>query len=1116
MDSIALTDHGVMYGIPEFYRLASLAGIKPIIGCEIYLAPNSRFDKSSRKEDSPTHLTLLAENNQGYKNLMSLVSLAFLDGFYYRPRLDIELLSKYHQGIICLSGCMTSKVSKLLLTGKRKEAVSFCQQLQSIFGSDNFFLEVQNQGLEGQEQLVKETIEISSEIGAPLVATNDVHYLEQKDYLAHDVLLCIQTGSTLEEKNRLKFQTDQFYLKSAEEMREIFAENLEAISNTGDLAKRCEAEIKFGKVFLPKFTPPGGEKPQEYLQKLCWEGLKEKFQEVTEELKGRLERELSVIEETGFATYFLIVADFVNYARKNGIRVGPGRGSAAGSLVAYCLGITNINPLEHGLLFERFLNPNRVSMPDIDIDFSYERRDEVIEYVTKKYGRDRVAQIITFGTMAARQAIRDTGRVYGQSYGFVDRIAKMVPEGPNVKLENALQVSPELKSEYSSNEISREIISTALKLEGLARHDSVHAAGVVISNSNLTNYAPLQQKPDTEVVTQYSKEIISDIGLLKVDFLGLRTLSIIDEALRIIKMRHGLDLDIDNLSLDDQTTYNLLQQGKTVGVFQLESSGMRSLIKEIKPSRFADLVALLALYRPGPLQGGMTKYFSDYKHGRKKINYLHPKLEPILAETYGVILYQEQVMQIATEIAGFSMSEADELRAAISKKKDKQFKKSKQKFIQGCCSKGVSKEVATKLFDLLEQFSGYGFNKSHAAAYAMISYQTAYLKAHYPVEFMAGLLTNVMGNKDKISRHVNECRQLNIQVLPPDVNESFAGFTVVADDKIRFGLSAVKNVGEAAVRSIVEARNLGGKFKSISDFVARIDSGILNKRALESLIKCGAFDSLNLSRKQLLKVYGKAIEQGAKMRRDLASGQESLFSEQDQAIEIPQSETVEEFSREELAAMEKEILGLYIGDSPLLEVADQLSKEVDFSLGDLADQPDRKEAKVGGMISHISKITTKKGEPMAFATIEDLEGSMEVVIFPSLLEKKREAIKEDKVVIFQGRIDVKEDGTKLIAKDVRLLGEKPVSKKNSKPISKPNQPSRPLLLQIEANKLNGDFVSGLRKKLISHPGRSKVYLKLLEDKKTTTFLFSHDFLVDAEACLTELSDWLGPESVSLG
>lgn len=1107
MPAVAVTDHGTMYNCIDFYQKAIAGGVKPIFGCEVYVAPQSRFDKTARKDESNRHLTLLAQNLTGYQNLMKLVSSAYLDGFYYRPRVDMELLKEHHEGLIALSGCLAGELSKLILVGHIDEARDKAREYLAIFGEGNYFIEIQDHGIPEQKQATKVLVDIAKELGLGLVASNDVHYLRREDSTAHDVLLCIQTGSTMDEPDRMRFSTDQFYLKSAEEMAEVFPEYPEALSNTVAIAERCNVELDLGRLHLPEYDVPDGKTLDSYLEELCRAGIEERYKPVTPEVTERLEYELSVIRKTGFSGYFLVVWDFIRFAKGDGIKVGPGRGSAAGSIVAYALGITNIDPIAHDLLFERFLNPERVSMPDIDIDFCYVRRQEVIRYVAEKYGQDRVAQIITFSTMAARAAIRDAGRVFGIPYGQVDRIAKLIPEAPGTKLEVALSSVEELKELFETDEVTHRLFEMALKLEGMVRQDSVHAAAVVIAKDALPNYSPVQKKPSTEVVTQYSMDAIRDIGLLKMDFLGLRTLTVIADAVINIKRNHGVDLDVDSLTLDDKKTFKLLQRAETIGLFQLESSGMRSLVRELAPTVFPDIVALLALYRPGPLQSGMVKDFVDCKHGRKTINYPHPMLESFLKETYGIIVYQEQVMRVATDMAGFTMGEADILRGAMSKKKPEVLAKYREKFIAGAKANDIDKKTAGKVFDLVNHFAGYGFNKSHSTAYAVISYQTAYLKAHYQAEFMAALLTSIMDNKDKVAQYVNECRRLKIEVLPPDVNESFREFAAVDTKRIRFGLSAVRNVGDGAIEAIIAARG-SHAFVSLEDFCERVDNSVLNKRALESLIKAGAFDSLGASRKYLLSIFEQSADAGVKRRRDLESGQGNLFADAGAADAKPVAPFLphaakQELPKPELLAFEKEMLGLYVSDNPLLELAPLLQAQT-TTIAQAREMRDGATVSIGGLVGKISRINTRKGEAMAFIVVEDLEGSMEVVVFPTILQKCLAIIAADAVVKIKGRLDVKEDEVKLIAQDIAPLKETKVAK------------SQALYLKVGDDRLDKDLIAKLRKLLKDHPGDAEVYLRLGDGEKLTTLRFSTDFRVAGSGPLIgHLSGLLGDGSVTV-
>ncbi len=1085
MPALALTDHGVMYGSIEFYSQAKKSGIKPIIGCEVYLAPKSRRDKQierDKKEETSYHLTLLAESNRGYKNLIRLVSLGFLEGFYYKPRVDKELLREYSEGIIALSGCISGEIPKYIISGRIQEAKRILEEYVEIFDKGSFFLELQDSGIPQQKIVNKTLAELSLEYKIPLVATNDVHYVDKKDSKAHDVLLCIQTGSTINEAGRLKFPTEEYYFKDYRQMKELFKEFPGAIENTLEIAGRCNLNLKFDMNLIPSFHVSDNTTPDEYLKKLCYEGVKNKYGEITEVVNVRINRELEVIKKMGFSDYFLIVWDLINFAKNNNIRVGPGRGSAAGSIVSYLLGITDIEPLKYGLLFERFLNEERNSMPDIDIDFCYEKRDDVIKYVTKKYGDRRVAQLITFGTMAARQAIRDAGRVMEMPYADVDRIAKMVPMELNVTIKNSLEIVPELNEIYENNEKVKEIIDTAISLEGISRQDSIHAAGVVISSEDLYNYTPLQKENEGDIVTQYKMEDIQKIGLLKMDFLGLKTLSLIDKSLFLIKKTKNLEIDINNINPDDKKTFNMLSEGECLGVFQLESSGMRELVINLKPTRFEDLIALLALYRPGPLQSGMVRDFVENKNGRKQINYLHPSLEKILESTYGIILYQEQVMGIASELAGFSMSEADILRSAISKKKRGLLSRQKSKFIEGARRRGIDEKISIKIFELVNNFAEYGFNKSHSAAYAMISYQTAYLKANYPVEFMAALLSIRMGSQEKVAQYVNETRRMGIRVLPPDINESFTDFTVV-EESIRFGLSAVKNVGTNVIECIEKVRKKGGKFKNFIDFCERVDSSVLNKKTLESLIKSGTFDSMGLSRKYLLENYERIVEEVLKIRKDRDIGQYSLFevngSQKKEVLPDGSYQTEDkfrEFSKKELLNFEKEMLGLYISGHPLFEYEDSLSRLTPVEvLGSLEDAAN---VAIGGVISRIKTVYTKKDQQMCFIELEDVSDSVEVIVFPSIFIKFREIIAEDKIVKIKGKLDKKEDQLKIIANEFEEMEkDKKVDKSQKELISETN---KKVVFKMKRDDMDKDFINRFYDLLKKFPGFNEVEFRITD------------------------------------
>jgi len=1111
MGAIALTDHGVMYGAIKFYQEAIKNSVKPIIGCEVYVVEN-RFDKSKGKNDNPSHLTLLATDITGYKNLMKLSSLGFLDGFYYKPRVDLELVKKYSQGVIALSGCLSGILAKLMVAGQEKEAKTTAQNLLSIF-KDNFYIEIQDQGLKEQGPLNKQLEEFAKELSVPLVATNDAHYVSKDDSMAQDVLLCIQTGSILEAEDRLKFSTPEFYLKSPKEMEKALGEYPEALANTLEIAEKCNIEMELGKTFLPHYKAPKDFTLESYLEKLCHESLPKKYNPVTDEVKERLKFELEVIKKTGFAAYFLIVWDFVNYAKSQGIKVGPGRGSAAGSIVSYCLDITTIDPIEHGLLFERFLNPERISMPDIDIDFCYERRNEVIDYVGKKYGRDKVAQIITFGTMAARAATRDAGRVFNIPYGIVDKLAKMIPETVGITIEDALKTSAELKQAYETDEDYGKILDTASQLEGLARQDSIHAAGVVIAANELTDHTPIQKKGDSELVTQYTMEDIQQIGLLKMDFLGLRTLTVINNACEIIKRNRSVDIDIENLPFSGEKTFKLLRKGETIGIFQLESSGMRALLKDLKPTNFSDVVAILALYRPGPLGSGMVKDFVERKHGAQSIKYMHPSLENILKETYGIIVYQEQVMQIASTLANFSMAEADILRKAMSKKEPEVLKKQREKFVYGCNMNAIDGKTAGYIFDLVSHFAGYGFNKSHSTAYAAVSFQTAYLKAHYPVEFMTALLTSVKDNKDKIVAFVNECRRLKIEVLPPDVNLSGSAFTAV-ENTIRFGLSAVRNVGGAAIDAIVNARNEKGKFSSLSDFCEKVNLQAVNKRCLESLIKAGAFDSLGYSRGGLLSVFEQIMDRGDKRQKDLLRGQFSLFDVDNGAKtdnvfkeQVPK----QEMEKDQLMTYEKEMLGLYVTDHPLKGLEGRLAANSDMNLLDIKEEKDGSVKTVAGIVSHLRTITTRKGDLMAFAGLEDMGANIEIIVFPSLFQQYRELLAEDAVISVKGRLDKKENEVKMIALEIEDIQ----TGSNGSAESRAQAKRQDLLrIRLHSDQLGEMTIKRLREILRANPGDVPVTMELANNDSVTKLKVGADFKVRSNnRLISELKELLGPEAV---
>lgn len=1025
MPALAVTDHGNLFGAIDFYRLAQKEGIKPIIGCEVYVAPGSRLERYPQDGhyEGANHLTLLVKDRIGYKNLIKLVTAGYLEGFYYKPRIDKELLSQHHEGLLALSGCLNSEVCGLLAEGDDEKALEAAAWYRDLFGSENYFLELQSHGIESQERVNRGLLQLAKKLGVPVVATNDVHYLNAGDHKAHDALLCIQTGTTVAERDRLRFSAEQFYFKSPQEMQALFPDIPEALSNTLVIAERCNLQLDFEKVHLPRYQAPPKHTLESFLEEISCRGLTERYGEITEEAKARLARELHVIEKIGFAGYFLIVWDFIRFAKERGISVGPGRGSVAGSLVAYALGITNIDPLRYGLLFERFLNPERISPPDMDIDFADDRRDEVIEYVAQKYGKENVAQIITFGTLGAKAVIRDVGRALGMTYGEVDRIAKMIPNVLNISLDDALAQSPPLREAIHAAPELRELWDIARSLEGLTRHASTHAAGVVISEEPLIENVPLYRGTRGEITTQYAMGAIEAIGLLKMDFLGLRTLTVIANTLKLLKETRGIELREAQIPFDDERTFLLLSEAKTLGVFQLESSGMRDLLKRLRPERLEDVIALVALYRPGPME--MIPDFINRRHGRVKIEYDHPLMEKYLKETYGVMVYQEQVMQIASEMAGFTMGEADILRRAMGKKNLDLMARQREKFIAGAVANRVPKAKAEKIFDLMAQFAGYGFNKSHAAAYAVVAYQTAYLKTHYPVEFMAALLTSEMGNTDKTVRHIEECRQMGIEILPPDVNESGSTFRVV-EDKLRFGLVAVKNLGETAIQSILNARLTGGKFTSLHDFCERVDLRLVNKRVIESLIKCGAFDSLGSRRSQLMASVDQAMEGASVVQRDRAKGQVSMLEMLGGAASHrtpAQLHEMPEWSHAQRLTAEREILGFYITGHPLSEYEALVARYATAASDELSSLRDKETVSLCGIITAVKEISTKNGERMAFVTLEDLRGSVELIAFPDLYRSKMLYLIKDNPVLVRGQVDIGEDVAKLLLTDVQPLSD---------------------------------------------------------------------------------------------
>ena len=1028
MPACAITDHGNMFGAIEFYQSCLKNGIKPIIGSEVYIAPKGRFDKTfSAREETANHLILLVRDETGYKNLMKLVSIGYLEGFYYKPRIDKEALAEYSEGLIGLSSCLKGEIPTAAMSNKEEKVKQLAAEYCDILGKENFYFELQDNGIPEQKEVNRELIRLGKELGIGLAATNDVHYLTQDSAKAHETLLCIQTQTTLDDPKRMKLQTDQFYFKSSDEMKALFKDTPEAISNTIKIADRCNLELDFNKTFLPNYTVPEGITREKYLKDLCEQNLEKRYAageglKPSPTIRERLDNELKVITKSGYTSYFLIVWDFINYAKSKGIAVGPGRGSAAGSIASYLLGITDIDPLKYNLLFERFLNSERVSMPDIDIDFCYERRGEVIDYVIQKYGKDNVAQIITFGTMAARAVIRDVGRAMNLPYADVDKIAKLVPTDLDITLEIALDKEPELAKLYKEDSKVRELINVSKKLEGLTRHASTHAAGVVISEDSLTNHAPLFKTSDGQISTGYAMGSLEKIGLLKMDFLGLRTLTVIQEALKIINRVNNAGavsdhpLQVEDMPMDDPQTYKLLNNAESMGIFQLESSGMRDLLRKLKAEKFEDIIALLALYRPGPIGSGMLDDYMKRKHGKVDVRYDHPLLEASLKETYGIIVYQEQVMMIVSSLAGFSLSQADLLRRAIGKKIPEIMEQQKKAFIDGAVKKKIERRIAEKIFTLIEHFAGYGFNKSHSAAYALISYRTAYLKANYPVEFMAALLTSEKDNTDKIVEYINEAERMGIKILPPDVNESYANFTRINKNEIRFGLSAVKNVGEGAIESIIEARKKYGRFNNLYEFCERTDSRLANKKVLESMIKCGAFDSMGLKRAQLMAISGEVMDAAGAANKESATGQMTLFKETNWSGHAPD---MKEWPESQLLNFEKDMIGFYITGHPLAKHEKILKEYSTSGSVGLKHLEDGQKVWFGGIINKIKNTVTKRsGEKMAIMMMEDLEGTVEGLVFPNSYKNVFKHIALNAVIFVSGRLSLKEERPKIIVEEI--------------------------------------------------------------------------------------------------
>jgi len=1085
MPAVGLTDHGSLAGAVELYREAGKHGVKPILGCEIYVCDDRRAQTKGN-----AHLTLLAEDNAGYSNLIKLASAGYLEGYYYKPRVDWELLQAHSKGLIALSGCLSGRVSKALEEARPADAAAELDRLVQIFGQDSTYVEMQNAHLEPQQRINPLLAKMAEGTGLGLVATGDVHYLKHEDARAHEALLCIQSGDSLKNPQRWKFDTDHFYFKSPEEMAADFPGYEHALRRTLEVAERCNVTMELGGILLPKFPTPDERDSFDYLVELTEKGLQKRYENTTDELSDRLKFELKTIREMGFADYFLIVWDFIAFAKRNGIQVGPGRGSAAGSLVAYCLEITDIDPIKYDLLFERFLNPGRKSMPDMDIDFAVEGRDRVINYVAEKYGRDRVAQIITFSTMAARAAVRDAGRVLEVPYGVVDKIAKSIPEGPGQTLDACLAPGQELKVQYDADPVAREIVDLAQPLEGLVRADSIHAAGVVIGDKPLTEYVPLQQKgPDQEVVTQFAMGDVEALGLLKMDFLGLRNLDVLDKAKNLV----GNGLDYGKLPLDDKKVYAMLAKGEATGVFQFESSGMREALRQVKPTVFEDLIALVALYRPGPMQ--YIPVYARRKNGQEPVTYIDKRLKPILDSTFGISIFQEQSMEIAKQLAGFSPAEADDLRKAIGKKIHKLMASLKDKFLEGCARNGVTPSVANQLWNDLEASKDYSFNKSHAACYALVAFRTAYMRAHHSREYMASLISSVMSTKDRVPFYVNACDEMGIEVLPPDVNESQLDFAVV-EGKIRFGLSAVKNVGEPAARAIIRAREESGGFGSIWEFCERVDPQASNKRALESLVKCGALDSTGATRRGMLDALESALSRGARAQSDRLLGQSSLFGGEEKLEDVPIG--TEEFEKGELLRLEKEVLGLYVSEHPLHSVRDQLRRKTDCALADVERRRDGETVTVGGIVSALKHLTTKKGEPMVFMRLDDVTGGAEVVVFNSVYAHSRELCVMDRILIVKGRIDHKQEGeTKLLAMEVAPF-EAVAERKE-------------VTIRIDARVARAGVVRDLALLVKDFPGDSRVNLLLEMSEGTKQFVLGPqykvkpvaDFFAEAKALLGE-------------
>jgi DNA polymerase-3 subunit alpha len=1116
MPAVAVTDHGNLFAAANFYHQAMTHGVKPIIGCEVYVAPDNHKNRGSEAERS-NHLVLLAENEQGYKNLIQLVSTGFLDGFYYKPRVDHELLAEHGKGLIALSACLRGEVADALLADNYDQARTNAYRLRDIFGKGNFFLEVQDQGLEVEQRINRALVRLSRDTGIPLVATNDCHYLTRADSHAQEVLLCIQTGKTMSDSSRMKFATDQFYFKTAVEMAEVFGELPDALERTVAIADRCNVKIQRVSNPFPEFKVPEGHSTDSYFEKVAREGFESRaavlwrlskegrLRHSVPDYERRLSDEIAMIQKMRFAGYFLIVWDFIHYARAQGVPVGPGRGSAAGSLVSYALRITDVDPLQYDLLFERFLNPERISMPDIDIDFCMRRRGEVIEYVRQKYGEKSVAQIITFGTMAAKAALKDVGRALDMPYGDVDKIAKMVPTTLNIELEDALKQSPQLDALRRTDERVRELVEVALRLEGLARHASTHAAGVVISPRPLTEIVPLYKSSKDEITTQYDMNALERIGLLKMDFLGLTTLTVLDDAVRLIRQNRNIDMDLATLALDDAPTYLLFARADTTGIFQFESHGMRDILRRYQPTRLEDLTALNALYRPGPIQGGMIDDFIARKHGKKKVAYDLPELEEMLSETWGVILYQEQVMQIANRLAGFSLGDADLLRRAMGKKKHEEMAAQREKFLAGCLVRKIPAKKAERIFDLMAEFAGYGFNKSHSCAYALLAYQTAYLKTHFPVEFMAAMLSSETGNTEKVVKYINEARGMGITVLPPDVNSSDVDFTPIGD-QIRFGLRAIKNVGENTVKGILQARESLGRFTTLFEFCESVDARLLNKRVIESLVRSGAMDGLGAHRAQLMAAVDRAMDRAQKLQRARESGQHGLFgggSSPAAPSQVDVLPNVEEWTEHELLAAEYSTLGFYISGHPLDKYAGRLKDLTAVELSTIEGRRNGEDIVVAGIIVQTRPMRSRRGARWAILTLQDRTGVIDSLVFPEAFQKLEPLLKAATPLLVKARVAVEDVGTRLVVADARVLDQVT------------DRPPSLLRVRVDLNALNTGALDRLQDLFSRRPGRCRVAFELVKDDGTEATLEAGSAVQADVDLLERVREICGTDSVAV-